>query len=48
MTYTQEHRWCETARSFGSKCLHNLLKHQKANDLNILDQICLGGISRQE
>lgn len=47
-TDTRERRWCEAARSFGSKCLHNLSKHQKANDLNISDQICLRGISRQK
>lgn len=41
---TQEHRWCE--RPFGSTCLHNVLKHQKANDLSRSDYICLRGISR--
>lgn len=31
--------------SFGSKCLHNLFKHQKSNDLNISDHICLSGLA---
>lgn len=33
-TDAQEHRYCETAESFGGKCRHNLLKREKASDLD--------------